>query len=209
LLETQRDLLSAHIPNRSSLTIESPGINFSHVASQIQSTPGSLPHSEDRFANDIPQSDAETLLESLEISGRSPGASEDILEWPIFEGRYNGSNIETLIFNPQSAADNRTAVVHNTPRDPHIHHSPSLIRSSKPSRGIQEDDVLPLINKFLTNVHIKNPVLDADDLKDKAKLIIENGFSWDATSCLVVSVTTPQSYTVLDANSPESLWYVP
>ena len=57
---------------------------------------------------------------------------------------------------------------------------------SKPGRGIQEDDVPRLIDKFLVNVHIKNPILDVGDLKRKARFIVENGFGWDAASCLVV-----------------------
>lgn len=165
------------------------------MALQIQPTPGSLPYSEDRFANDSTQGDAEILLESLEIAGMSPGASEDVLEWPIFGGRYNRANIETLIFNPQSADYNGKVLVQHTPGDPQTFHSTSSIRASKSGRGVQEDDVLHLINKFLTNVHIKNPILDADDLKSKAKLIIENGFSWDAASCLVVGASSPQNST--------------
>jgi hypothetical protein len=147
-----------------------------------------LPYSEDRFANDSAQGDAEILLESLEIAGRNPGVSEDVLDWPIFGERYDRTRVETLIFNPQAADYDSTAFAQHISNDqralPSISSDP--IRTSKPGRGVQEEDVLHLVNKFLINVHIKNPILDVEDLKRKARFVVENGFGWDAASCLVV-----------------------
>ena len=101
---------------------------------------------------------------------------------------YDRAKIETLIFNPQSTSHNSPDLLRQ-PQDVRLSaHSrgSASVRTLKPGKGVQEDDVLPLVSKFLTNVHIKNPVLDADDLKKKAKWTVENGFSWDAASCLVV-----------------------
>jgi hypothetical protein len=206
LLETQRDSLSGLTPNP---MLASPpaavaGSPFNTDASigrrssQLQPTPQSLQYSEDASNFDSTQGDAEILLESLEIAGRSIGTSEDILDWPVFQGKHNRSAIEALISNPQSVATDSFASTNQS----RFAGTSSLaigsdpIRTSRPSRGVQEDDVMNLVHKFLTNVHIKNPVLDSEDLKSKARGVMENGFGWDATSCLVVS-------THHSASSPE------
>ena len=174
-----------------SATIQGTDARSSQSASFIQATPSSLSHSEDRFVNSSPQGDAEILLESLEIAGRTPGVSEDILEWPIFGGSYDRTKVETLIFNPHAADYTYhvpATVAHYPSDDQRLVQSVSSdpIRMSTSGRGVQEDDVLRLIDKFLVNVHIKNPILDVGDLKRKARFIVENGFGWDAASCLVV-----------------------
>jgi hypothetical protein len=127
------------------------------------------------------------LLESLEIAGRKPGVGEDVLDWPIFGENYDRSRIESLLFNPQ-VADYNTILGQDSPGSQQAFHPirADPIRTSRPGRGIQEDDVLLLVNKFLVNVHIKNPIVDADDLKRKARWTVEHGFGWDTTSCLVV-----------------------
>ncbi|EXM16003.1 hypothetical protein FOTG_15661 [Fusarium oxysporum f. sp. vasinfectum 25433] len=53
-----------------------------------------------------------------------------------------------------------------------------------PGRGIQEE-TLALVEKLFLNVHIKNPILDASDTRIMAKDVMEHGFKWDASSCLV------------------------
>ena len=191
LLENQHDTLSTHILRANSATIQGTDARSSQSASFIQATPRSFSHSEDRFPNSSPQGDAEILLESLEIAGRTPGVSEDILEWPIFGGRYDRTKVETLIFNPHAADYTYhvpATLAHYPSDDQRLVQSVSSdpIRMSTPGRGVQEDDVLRLIDKFLVNVHIKNPILDVGDLKRKARFIVENGFGWDAASCLVV-----------------------
>jgi hypothetical protein len=54
-------------------------------------------------------------------------------------------------------------------------------------RGIREEDVSELVERFLANVHTKNPILDAGALKEIVQTITAEGFGWDARSCLVVS----------------------
>jgi hypothetical protein len=191
LLETQGESLSGLISGSSIPAAGSPfttDARTGHHSLQLQPTPQSMQYCEDVFASDNTQGDAEILLESLEIAGRSSGNSEDVLDWPIFQGRHPRANIEALMFNPQSAAREAAQLTtqERSPRSSSFSVQLDPIRTSKPSRGVQEDDVMNLVNKFLRNVHIKNPVLEADDLKQKAKLIQENGFGWDATSCLVV-----------------------
>ncbi len=44
-----------------------------------------------------------------------------------------------------------------------------------------------LVESFLVNVHIKNPILNPSELRTRAGDLIENGLSWDAKTCQVVS----------------------
>ena len=46
--------------------------------------------------------------------------------------------------------------------------------------------MLPLVHRFLKNVHTKNPILERATLLDLARIVSEGGFQWDVTSCLVL-----------------------
>ncbi|KAJ4298097.1 Zcf27p [Kalmusia sp. IMI 367209] len=118
------------------------------------------------------------------------GSSEDVLAWPIFEGRYDRRWIEALIFDPTLPSDDLSGTptsprvtddsIRNTFEDPrHIIHG---------SAGICEEDVPQLIEAFLLNVHIKNPIFDPEYLRKMAKSVVDHGFNWEASSCLVVKV---------------------
>ncbi|CAM1508932.1 Fc.00g026710.m01.CDS01 [Cosmosporella sp. VM-42] len=109
------------------------------------------------------------LLESLQINRWSTGTCEDILEWPVFGTPFDRTRIEGLIFSPSQVA-RRTSTLQNT------------------SRGVNEEQAPSLVERFLVNVHIKNPVLDPDDLRRKARHVSESGFGWDEDSCLLLVV---------------------
>lgn len=117
------------------------------------------------------------------------GSSEDILEWPIFQSRHHREQIERLIFDPALHSDleysspaSRSVFSVASPRDAIA--EPRRRMSS--TRGIREEDVSELVERFLTNVHTKNPILDPNALRDMVKSIAGEGFSWDARTCLVV-----------------------
>lgn len=135
--------------------------------------------------------DARDILDSLEINGRGPGLCEDVLEWPIFGGTFDRTRIEALIFNPSQAllCEDPRRITLNDP----YHHGVvpgggSARGRSKGSRGINEEHAPSLVERFLINVHTKNPVLEPDDTRRKARYIAETGFAWDADSCLLVSL---------------------
>lgn len=127
-----------------------------------------------------PDGEAALLSESLEFAGTNTGKCEDLLEWPVFGGMYHRSETETLIFNPDLAGD------HNQQGLGCPVVEPNADRRSASRGGVREDDVLRHVQKFLENVHIKNPILNIDDVIRMAKDIMEYGFKWDAPSCLVV-----------------------
>lgn len=41
---------------------------------------------------------------------------------------------------------------------------------------------------YMTKIQGKNPIVDADQLDSHIKYVLENGFGWSATSCLVLLV---------------------
>lgn len=116
-------------------------------------------------------------------------SSEDVLEWPVFQRRYDRHSIETLIFEPTSPSEatnisgisskilpSAAQAAYDDPRE-------GLAKGI----GICEDDVPNLVEKFLVNVHVKNPIFDPEYLRDMAREVAEDGFGWKAPSCLVVS----------------------
>lgn len=54
-------------------------------------------------------------------------------------------------------------------------------------QGALEEDAPELVDIFLRFVHIKNPILEIKVIREDARRIAENGFEWDARSCIVVS----------------------
>lgn len=183
LLQAQNAHLSSLLPRLA----DTPGGYPSHpqpdaaAASSHASVP-SWPGASNAGAS--PEEDM-LLPDSLEFAETSSGKCEDILEWPIFEGRFRRSETEALIFNPDLA--------HEGPSDQHSSFSveSDSVRRCRPSRGVQEEDMMGFIREFLANVHIKNPILDADDVQRMAKDALEHGLKWDAPSCLVVSGRKP------------------
>lgn len=54
-------------------------------------------------------------------------------------------------------------------------------------RNISEVEIVPLVDKFLMEVHVRNPILDEEELRRHARDVAENGMGWDGKTCLVVS----------------------
>lgn len=116
------------------------------------------------------------------------GSSHDILDWPIFKGKYDRRWIEALIFDPTLPCDDLTGpctsprVTDDSIRD----RFEDPRQASRLGIGVREDDVPHLVETFLVNVHVKNPIFDPDYLRKMAKDVAENGFDWGAPSCLIV-----------------------
>ena len=132
---------------------------------------------EGRSATELLSNNATTLTEALDVAANCSSGS--VLRWPIFKGRVNPDDITALYFDPE--APQGTTVEGITPETPY-----SMDRNTNLGRGVREEDVPMLIHDFLSNVHIKNPILDASDLKAMARQISEDGFKWDGASCLVL-----------------------
>jgi hypothetical protein len=116
----------------------------------------------------------------VDLAGQTFGMCEALLQWPIFENKYPVPGPELLIFQSE--------ITDKLEEKPCLSRSPNgnatqLLGSR---RLIHEEDALRLAHKFLSHVHIKNPILEEHDLFNIAKEVMEHGFGWDERSCLMV-----------------------
>ena len=125
----------------------------------------------------------------LGVPGREYfGSSESILGWPIFEGKYDRRWIESLIFDPTLPCHN----LFEQPTSPRVADDSVRDRFEDPRQnsskgpGVREEDVPRLVETFLLRVHVKNPIFDPEYLRKMARTVVEDGFDWKASSCLVV-----------------------
>lgn len=134
---------------------------------------------------------SEDILEANDAGSiRQPyfGSSQDILDWPVFEGKYDRRWIEALIFDPTLSCDDLSGpctsprVTDDSIRD----RFEDPRQASGMGAGVREDDVPHLVESFLLNVHVKNPIFDPEYLRRMGKGVVENGFDWKAPTCLVV-----------------------
>jgi hypothetical protein len=116
----------------------------------------------------------ESSLEYLQIPSCRTNA-DTILQWPVFQGKYpSKSLVGELVLTSSEIPD-------------YDQSGESRRRTGTGSFGVQEEEIEGLIEDFLSLVHIKNPVLDPDSLRSYTRKVVEDGPSWDAHSCLVVS----------------------
>ncbi|KAF2448339.1 hypothetical protein P171DRAFT_353501 [Karstenula rhodostoma CBS 690.94] len=118
------------------------------------------------------------------------GSSEDVLGWSIFAGKYDRRWIEALIFDPTLPSDDLSG----TPTSPRVHDDSLRNKFEDPRQGsrvdpdLRKEDVPHLVEAFLLNVHVKNPIFDPNYLRSMAKAVVDHGFNWEASSCLVLTV---------------------
>jgi hypothetical protein len=101
--------------------------------------------------------------------------ADTILQWPVFEGKYPSNSLvgELVLTSDETPAYGQSGEARR--------------RTGTGNFGVQEEEIEGLIEDFLSLVHIKNPVLDPDSLRSHTRKVVEDGPSWDAHSCLVVS----------------------
>jgi hypothetical protein len=121
--------------------------------------------------------DSIDTVDCLEVL--APFASLDyVLTWPVFGGRWPQDLLSREVYN-RSFGSGRS----------------SSDDSSMPTRGhqrqgISEEDVPDLIDRYLHFVYPKNPIFYTREIREQARRIAEDGFDWDATSCLIVSTSS-------------------
>jgi Fungal Zn(2)-Cys(6) binuclear cluster domain len=117
----------------------------------------------------VPSDDAppstEVLLRASEMS------IESILKWSVFSEAA-----------PHLVAALETPLIEvvDRPRPNNLGQSSSALPDLSP------DTINRLVQNFLNNNHIKNPVLDVQSLWADAREFAESGPQWDARSCLLV-----------------------
>ncbi|KPM42712.1 hypothetical protein AK830_g3857 [Neonectria ditissima] len=154
-------------------------------------------------ANGVDTQDQDLDGESDQLHIPSSRTNVDsVLQWPIFGGRFPPSYISDTVFELGYSDE-----------------APNLDQCFKKSLGLKtssigvdEEDIMNLVQRFLDLVHIKNPILDIRTLWSYARNVLEDGLKWDSASCLVLitcalgCVATPFPPKPIDANThPTSL----
>jgi len=110
---------------------------------------------------------------------------EAVLSWPIFEDQdFDGRlDLKTLL------------------QDNH-EYGASYALSLAPD--FEDSEANQLLQQFLDNVHIFNPVLEESKIKGYTRNAHSKGISWDAESCLLVSLRKdPQRETIFTCPAPD------
>ncbi|KAL4821228.1 hypothetical protein BDW67DRAFT_45996 [Aspergillus spinulosporus] len=105
------------------------------------------------------------LLEAQQLQAKC--ASGRVLQWPSLRDLCDPRAVDKFFFNQTPSKDVAEKAV------------------SFSGWGIREEDVPSLIERFLENVHTKNPILDPSELRKLSRRLGENGFQWDGPSCLI------------------------
>lgn len=119
---------------------------------------------------------AEHFLDSGPDHMRIPtcnSTADSVLTWPIFQGRFPPDYLIDILLEPGSH------------KPEHCGGGDSIVVPG----GIEPlaDERIPaLIDKFLEDVHTKNPILDVEALIRYGRKAATSGLSWDAPSCLVL-----------------------
>lgn len=106
----------------------------------------------------------------LEVLGAF-GSADSVLTWPIFAGRWPRDILSNELYVANLKSTQRN-IVEGNPRGKNY--------------GINEEDAPELVNRFLQLVHSKNPIFNSQSILQDAKRFAENGFGWDASSCVMV-----------------------
>lgn len=111
-------------------------------------------------------------------------ASTDcILTWPIFAGRWPPDLLSRELYS-KSFGSGQIARTEES-------EFPSLKRQKL---AINEEDVPELIDRYLHYVYPKNPIFYTPRIRELARHVSEDGFGWDASSCLVVGMPELRPY---------------
>lgn len=116
---------------------------------------------------------------------------DTVLTWPIFGNRYPFNTLTDALF--QHDADG-------------LSERPVMATVDLPS----EERIPGLVDRFLSNVHTKNPILDVELLIENSRRMACEGFDWTADSCLVLlacalgSIAEPFNLSMQTADSPRS-----
>ncbi|CAG8934760.1 unnamed protein product [Penicillium salamii] len=99
-------------------------------------------------------------------------SADTVLTWPIFGGRFRESFLITTLFQySHGAAEERAGDAWAVPDG---------------LRFTPDEQIPTLVDRFIQNVHTKNPILDLEALIRSGRHAAEIGLQWDAQSCLVL-----------------------
>lgn len=99
-------------------------------------------------------------------------SADTVLTWPIFRGQFRESSLITTLFHySHGASEDRPTESWTLPDG--LQYTP-------------DEQIPTLVDRFIQNVHTKNPILDLKSLIRSGRHAAEFGLQWDAQSCLVL-----------------------
>jgi hypothetical protein len=99
-------------------------------------------------------------------------SADTVLTWPIFRGQFRESFFITTLFQySHGEVDDRSTETWTLPDG---------------LRFTSDEQIPALVDRFIQNVHTKNPILDLESLIRSGRHAAEVGIQWDAQSCLVL-----------------------
>ncbi|KAK3670543.1 hypothetical protein LTR78_009647 [Recurvomyces mirabilis] len=101
--------------------------------------------------------------------------ADTVLTWPVFADAYSQSTLVGAHF-VRTEPD-------NSEWDPH---TDEVFEVTGWLRQVNEERLSALVERFLQNVHTKNPVLDVELLLRDANRVASYGLDWRPASCLVL-----------------------
>jgi len=103
-------------------------------------------------------------------------APDAILAWPVFREhhKYEDNRISDALFERQYT-DNISST------------GARALNASLQTNVLDEDAAPRLVEKYLQNMHAKDPFIEVDKIRLAAQDIAGNGWTWTDSSCLVVS----------------------
>lgn len=118
------------------------------------------------------------------------GNADSVLSWPIFNHDYPPNAFIGEYFKPidryaaHEELNGRTKSFSSS--FPGDEYSSDTWTVSGGFHALPDERIPKLIDKFLQNVHTKNPLLDVDALVRWGRSAAGHGLGWDAPSCLVL-----------------------
>ena len=105
--------------------------------------------------------------------------ADEVLTWPIFEDAYPpdyfiDAHLGYKLSTGGSFVDEDVDLEH------------SILPSSNSIAPLDEHRIPALVDRFLENVHTKNPILDVEALVQKSREHASRGLGWDGYSCLLL-----------------------
>ncbi|EGY17040.1 C6 zinc finger domain-containing protein [Verticillium dahliae VdLs.17] len=161
----------------------SPGQGHGGLVAELSyaanSTPSNSVPLEPRRTTDEAPVEVQTISRDDLSIPSAKTTCEAVLQWPVLECCYPPNYIIDAVFE--------TGIVDSDSDEEDEKESSNLSLLNKSRRhGFNEEDVLPLVQRFLDLVHTKNPVLEADTLWSYARRVAEDGLKWDSRSCMVL-----------------------
>ena len=115
---------------------------------------------------------------------------ESTMKWPIFRD-LTPDRISSLVL--QTNLDMNETYRENRVHDRIFGDNPSITRAASAEQAsmfvLGDETYIPILcQRYLKVVHVKNPIFEVSKFNMHVKRVVEHGFDWDDSSCVVVSI---------------------